>query len=131
MSMMALDPACWITTTVPMTVDATGRIRFNAVIAQTSDDGDFVLVLDSAAGYAQVDFEVTALAKTTVTPGFGAQASTLTVSGVNFPKIAGEDVTLQLTDGLTTLHLVLLLLWLMVPGVRMSRYLPLLMESMT
>src|SRR5690606_6919034 len=89
-------PECWITTTVPIDVDATGRIRFNAVIAQTSDDGDFVLVLDSAAGYAEVDFEVTGLAKVTVTPGFGAQASTITVSGVNFPKISGEDITVEL-----------------------------------
>jgi hypothetical protein len=88
--------ACWITTTVPIDIDATGRIRFNAVIAQTADDGDFVLVLDSAAGYAEVDFEVTALAKVTVTPGYGAQASTITVSGVNFPKISGEDVTVTL-----------------------------------
>jgi hypothetical protein len=91
-----LFPACWITTTVPIDIDATGRIRFNAVIAQTSDDGDFVLVLESAAGYAEVDFEVTALAKVSVTPGFGAQASTITVSGVNYPKIAGEDVTVEL-----------------------------------
>lgn len=91
-----LFPECWITTTVPIDVDATGRIRFNAVIAQTSDEGDFVLVLDSAAGYAEVDFEVTGLAKVSVTPGFGAQASTITVSGVNYPKIAGEDVTVEL-----------------------------------
>ena len=87
--------ACWITTTVPIDIDATGRIRFNAVIAQTLDDGDFALVLNSAAGDSQVDFEVTALAKVSVTPGFGAQASTITVSGVNFPKIAGEDVEVR------------------------------------
>ena len=89
---------CWITTADSITVDATGRIRFNAVIAQVTEDGDFELILESAAGDSRVDFEVTAIAKTTVTPGYGPQASTITVSGVNFPKINGEDVDV-LFDG--------------------------------
>ena len=91
--------AAWITSTLPITVDATQRIRLNVVIPQTDDTDEYILILDSAAGYAEADYEVTALAKVSVTPGYGAVASTITVSGVNYPKIKDITITVELDDG--------------------------------
>jgi len=89
---------CYITTDVPMTVDETGRIRLNVVIPQTDDTDTYTLAIDSAAGSAEADFEVTALAKVTVTPSFGPVASSITVHGVNYPKISGKTVYVELWD---------------------------------
>ena len=56
----------------------------------TSDE--YTIDLTSAAGNSEADYEVTALASTKVTPAYGPQASTVTVSGKNFPKIAGIEI---------------------------------------
>lgn len=96
---------CYVTTTTPITVDSTGRIRLNIVIPQVEETGsDYSIVLTplaaSTTGKASADFEVTALASISVTPEFGPVASTITVSGVNYPKISGVEITVTV-GGLT------------------------------
>jgi len=89
---------CYITTTLPITVDATGRIRLNAVIPQVADKDDYVITVTTSDTLqsATADFEVTGLAKVSVTPEWGPQASTITVTGVNYPKISGTEVDVTL-----------------------------------
>lgn len=86
----------YITTSDDIQVDATGRIRLNVVVPQKNTKDDYIFALNSAAGDASADFEVTALAAASVTPGFGPVASSMTVSGVNYPKISGITVTVEL-----------------------------------
>jgi len=85
---------CYITTTLPLTVDSTQRIRLNIVIPQVAKtSSDYSIAITGAAGSASADFEVTALATVSVTPEYGPVASSMTVSGTNFPKISGVEVT--------------------------------------
>jgi hypothetical protein len=89
--------ACYITSTTPINVDGTGRVRLNAVIAGKTTKDDYVLTLNTnSTNLATADFEVTAVAKVSVTPEWGPQASTITVSGVNYPKIKDVVITVDL-----------------------------------
>jgi hypothetical protein len=99
---VSLSGVVCYTTTDDITVDATGRIRLNVVVPQMTDKDDYVFTLASTAGNAEADFEVTALAAASVTPSFGPVASSMTVSGVNYPKISGITVTVELWDTLDT-----------------------------
>jgi len=89
-----------ITTTTPVEPDINGRVRFNVVIPQGDDVADdYQIVIASAAGNSAADYEITALAKVSVTPAYGPVASSITVSGVNYPKIKDVTITVELDDG--------------------------------
>jgi hypothetical protein len=95
-----LPVQCFITspTTLPMTVDSTGRIRLNIVVPQVDSTGDYTMNIDSTAGTSSTDFTVSALAKVSVTPDFAPVASSITVSGVNYPKVSGVVIQVDLNS---------------------------------
>jgi hypothetical protein len=88
---------CYITTDTPITLDSTGRLRLTFVVPSVLETSDGYSVAIAVHGMsATADFEVTALSDVSVTPEHGAQASTITVSGVNFPKISGKQIDITI-----------------------------------
>ena len=89
--------ACGITTTTPIALDSTGRLRLTFVVPSVLETSDGYSVVIAVNGMtASADFEVTALSDVSVTPEHGAQASTITVSGVNFPKVSGKQIDITI-----------------------------------
>ena len=95
---------CWIRD-MPLAgivVDAQGRFRMDIVVPQGSekkDDYTITVKTDDNAETAVInDFEITALAVVTVSPSFGPQGSTITVSGVSYTKIADTTIQVELCD---------------------------------
>jgi hypothetical protein len=87
----------YITTTTPITLDSTGRIRLTFVVPSVVDTSDSYVISITVSTYtATADFEVTALSDITVTPEWGATASSITITGVNFPKISGKEIDITL-----------------------------------
>jgi len=93
---------CYITTTTPVDVDPNGRVRLNVVVPFGDEEADdYTIAISSVAGSASADFEITGLTEVTVTPAYGPVASTITVTGKNYPKIADAEITVELDDGTT------------------------------
>ena len=78
-------------------VDDDGEFVIEIIIPQVDDEDEFELVVDDGDGNdPAIDFDVTDLASVSVTPDFGPQGSTITVSGENFPALKDTDVDLIL-----------------------------------
>jgi hypothetical protein len=85
----------------PENIDDDGDFSFEIFVPQVGDEDDYDLeVTDSGARTSSVEIEVTALAKITITPDYGPQGSTVSISGVNFPNYKEDDsITVELTGG--------------------------------
>jgi hypothetical protein len=55
--------------------------------------------MDNLGNTADVEIEVNAKAKITVTPDYGPQGQTVSISGVNFPNMKEEDIVVELDIG--------------------------------
>jgi hypothetical protein len=86
-----------------ITVDSGGNFVADVVVPQgvNIDDDYKITVTSSTAQTAYKSFEITAKAKSSVTPEFGAQGTGITVSGTNYPKISGLKLTVDLVDATT------------------------------
>lgn len=87
----------------PVTIETDGSWFADVYIpdAPKVKDDYTIKATDSGAITATADYEITALTKVTVSPEFGAQGSTVTVSGVNYMNTA--DVTIAVQIGATAL----------------------------
>lgn len=90
-------------------VDGSGHFSMNIFVpngpnAPISSDY-YLVVVDSKGDTAYADFQITKLAAVTVTPDYGSQGSTMTISGYGFDHISGNTVTIDLHDATTGLPL--------------------------
>jgi hypothetical protein len=91
-----------------ITVDSGGNFVADVILAQgvNIDDDYTITVTSSTPQTASKSFEITAKAKSSVTPSFGAQGTGITVSGTNYPKISGLKLKIDLVDASTLATLV-------------------------
>jgi hypothetical protein len=91
-----------------ITVDSGGNFVADVVVPQgvNVDDDYTITVTSSAADTASKSFEITDKAKVSVTPSFGAQGTSITVSGTNYAKISGVKFKVDLVDPTTLATLV-------------------------
>ncbi len=91
-----------------ITVDSGGNFVADVVVPQgvNIDDDYTITVTSSTPQTASKSFEITAKAKSSVTPQFGAQGTSITVSGTNYPKISGLKLKVDLVDPTTLATLV-------------------------
>jgi hypothetical protein len=91
-----------------ITVDSGGNFVADVVVPQgvNIDDDYTITVTSSTPQTASKSFEITAKAKSSVTPEFGAQGTSFTVSGTNYPKISGLKLTVDLVNPTTLATLV-------------------------
>jgi hypothetical protein len=91
-----------------ITMDSGGNFVADVVVPQgvNIDDDYTITVTTSTAQTASKSFEITAKAKSSVTPSFGAQGTSITVSGTNYPKISGLKLKVDLVDASTLATLV-------------------------
>jgi hypothetical protein len=81
-------------------IDNDGEFSFKLVIPQMDDEDDYdISVSDGVKPAATVEVEVTDLAEITVTPDYGPQGQTVTITGMNFPNIKDEDLAIELEIG--------------------------------
>jgi hypothetical protein len=82
-------------------IDDDGEFNIEVVLPEGSKkDDDFVLnITDSGDRIATADLEIVGLSKIEVDPEYGPGGSTIGYSGSNFPKMKGEEVTLELWLG--------------------------------
>jgi len=87
-----------------ITVDSGGNFVADVVVPQgvNIDDDYTITVTSSTPQTASKSFEITAKAKVSVTPTFGAQGAGITVSGTNYPKISGLKLKVDLVDPVNT-----------------------------
>jgi hypothetical protein len=91
-----------------ITVDSGGNFVADVVVPQgvNIDDDYTITVTSSTPQTASKSFEITAKAKVAVSPSFGAQGTSMTVSGTNYPKISGLKLKVDLVDPTTLATLV-------------------------
>jgi hypothetical protein len=91
-----------------ITVDSGGNFVADVVVPQgvNIDDDYTITVTSSTPKTASKSFEITVKAKSSVTPQFGAQGTSITVSGTNYPKISGLKLKVDLVDPVTLATLV-------------------------
>jgi hypothetical protein len=83
-----------------VSIDNDGEFSFKLVIPQMDDEDDYdISVSDGVKPAATVEVEVTELAEITVTPDYGPQGQTVTISGMNFPNLKDEDLAIELDIG--------------------------------
>ena len=89
-------------------VDSGGNFVADVVVPQgvNIDDDYTITVTSSTPKTASKSFEITVKAKSSVTPQFGAQGTSITVSGTNYPKISGLKLKVDLIDPVTLATLV-------------------------
>jgi hypothetical protein len=88
---------CYIDDDDPIDVEADGDFDLEIIIPQMGDEDDYVITVADVGGEtATADFEVTELAKVTVTPEHGLQGEKVTVEGWYFSAKSGEDVEVTL-----------------------------------
>ena len=98
---------CWIylPTTGTVTADSSGNFAMDVVLPQGKNvKDDYTITVTASAGgntATFTDYELTAIAKVTVSPSFGPQGGSVTVSGVNFPKVANTPIKVRLIDATT------------------------------
>jgi tetrahydromethanopterin S-methyltransferase subunit B len=82
----------------PEDIDSDGEFSFKVYVPQVPDaDEDYDLVVtDSGALTADVEIEVEDKAKITITPDYGPQGATVSITGVNFPNTKEEDVNIHI-----------------------------------
>ncbi|MBU0846438.1 hypothetical protein KKH23_04560 [Patescibacteria group bacterium] len=82
--------------------NADGEFEFDIILPDTDNkDDDFEIHVYGGGFDAEASFEITGLASISLSPEFGPQGSTTTVSGNNYQNIKDKkvDVTLTDTDG--------------------------------
>ena len=94
---------CWIynPTSGIVHADSNGNFAMDVVIPQGKNvNDDYTITVTSTSGThsASADYEITALAVVSVSPEFGAQGSSITVSGKNYPKVANTPIAVWLID---------------------------------
>jgi len=89
-------------------VDSGGNFVADVIVPQgvNIDDDYTITVTSNTTQTASKSFEITAKAKSSVTPSFGAQGTSITVSGTNYPKISGLKLKVDLVDASTLATLV-------------------------
>jgi hypothetical protein len=105
-----LSASCMIynPSSMTITVDSGGNFVADVIVPQgvNIDDDYTITVTSSTPQTASKSFEITAKAKSSVTPSFGAQGTSITVSGTNYPKISGLKLKVDLVDASTLATLV-------------------------
>jgi len=81
-----------------MRTDGTFDIQVVIPDGPKKDDDYYLKITDSSAETAQVDLELTALSYIEVDPEYGPQGSRCSISGMNFPRIKGETILVELHD---------------------------------
>jgi hypothetical protein len=80
----------------PIEVKSNGNFDLEFVIPQVDDEDDYTIRINVGGLVVEADFEVTALAKVTITPEYGLQGEKVMVSGENFVQKAEEEVEVTL-----------------------------------
>jgi hypothetical protein len=80
----------------PIEVKSNGNFDLDFVIPQVEEEDDYTIQITVGALTVEADFEVTALAKVTVTPEYGLQGEKVMVKGENFVQRAEEEVEITL-----------------------------------
>jgi hypothetical protein len=97
---------CWIynPTSGIVHADSNGNFAMDVVVPQgKSINDDYTIWVTATNGHAaSADFEITALAVVSVSPEFGAQGSSMTVSGKNYPKVSNTPIAVYLIDATTS-----------------------------
>ncbi len=80
----------------PIEVKSNGNFDLEFVIPQVEEEDDYTIRITVGALTVEADFEVTALAKVSVTPEYGLQGEKVMVKGENFVQRAEEEVEVTL-----------------------------------
>jgi hypothetical protein len=94
-------PAVILDYSVHEDIDSDGEFSFKVVVPQIPDkEEDYdVSVEDDDGNIATAEITVNEKASITITPDYGPQGSTVTVTGKNFPNVKEEDIGLELEIG--------------------------------
>ncbi len=87
------------------TADPSGRFSFDVIVPtgkNIKDDYTITVTAHGTAISASADFQITGQPSVTVTPSFGAQGSTVTVSGASYERVSGITVSVDLVNTANT-----------------------------
>ncbi|MCK5615213.1 hypothetical protein KAR91_75820 [Candidatus Pacearchaeota archaeon] len=81
-------------------IDTDGEWSFKVFVPQIPDkEEDYDVVVTDGAKSADVEIEVNAKAKITITPDYGPQGQTVSITGENFPNLKEEEIVVELDVG--------------------------------
>ena len=78
-------------------INSKGEWSFKVFVPQIPDkEEDYDVVVTDGAKSADTEIEVNAKAKITITPDYGPQGQTVSITGVNFPNLKEEEIVVEL-----------------------------------